>query len=327
MIKYPDKLKKDDEIRVLAPSHSMSSVSKHHIELAKKKLEGLGFVVTFGKNVYEMNDINKSSSVQARVDDLHEAFNDKNVKMILPVIGGYHSNQLLSHLDWELIKSNPKIVGGYSDTTALQNAIFAKTGIVTYSSIAFIMMAKIRNNQYSFNSLMQCLTTNEEYEMAPCHKWDDSEWYIDQENYELFDTTELNTIHSGKAKGRVIGGNLGTFRLLQGTQYFPYLKEDYIYFLEECTPSKGVDFARELQSLMHASDLTNLKGVVIGRFQIGSNIDNVMLAKIIAEISEIINIPIISNAPFGHTYPIATFPIGGVVEIDANQKLIKIIEH
>lgn len=327
MIRYSDKLKKGDEIRVVAPSNSMSSVSKAHIELAKKELEDLGFIVTFGKNVYEMNDFNKSSSVQARVNDLHEAFIDKNVKMILPVIGGYHSNQLLSHLDWELIKSNPKIVGGYSDTTALQNAIFAKTRIVTYSSIAFIMMAKTKNNQYSLNSLLQCLTNNEEYEMAPCDKWDDSEWYINQENYELFDTTEFNTIQPGKAKGRVIGGNLGTFRLLQGTQYFPSLKEDYIYFLEECSPSKGVDFARELQSLIHASDLTKLKGIVIGRFQIDSQIDNVMLAKIIAEILELSNIPIISNAPFGHTYPIATFPIGGLVEIDANQKRIRILEH
>lgn len=337
MVIYPKKLKKGDEIRILAPSSSMSSVSQDNITLAKLKLQELGYKVSFGQNSYQINDFNDSSSIQARVWDLHEAFSDPNVKMILPVIGGYHSNQLLDYLDYDLIRNNPKILGGYSDTTALQNAITTRTGLVTYSTIAFIMMSKIKNNEYSFESFLNCLTLNNEYKILPPKQWDDSQWYINQDNYKLHDDTNFTLIQETKndefknfkTSGRIIGGHLGSLRLLQGTKFFPDQKEDYIYFLEECAPSKGENFDRELQSLLHASNLKHLKGILIGRFQIESQIDTNTLKSIISQYRELKNLPIICNVPFGHTYPISSFPIGGVVELEVINKeiTIKIVEH
>ena len=324
---YPSKLNRGDEIRVLAPSDSMSSVSKEHITEARASLEGLGFRVSFGKRSFEKNDFNSSSSIEARVKDLHDAFKDKDVKMILPIIGGYHSNQLLSYLDYDLISRNPKLLGGYSDTTALQNAIFAKTGIVTYSCIAFIMMAKVRNNDYSFESFLQCFTSDNQYKLLAPKYWDDSQWYLDQQNYELFTDTELKVINNGSGAGKIIGGNLSSLRLLQGTEYFPGQDEDYILFLEECEPSKGADFDREFQSLLHFLKLKHLKGIVIGRFQMGSQVDYKALTDIFSQYKEINEIPIIVNAPFGHTYPISAFPIGGLASIETNPASITIIKH
>ena len=324
---YPDKLQRGDEIRILAPSDSMSSVSKLNLELAKTKLQSFGYKVTFGRRSFEKNSFNQSSSIEARVEDLHVAFRDQNVKMILPVIGGYNSNQILDSLDWDIIKHNPKILGGYSDTTALQNAIFAKTNIVTYSSVAFVMMAKSRNNDYSFYSFLNCLTLEKKYQLSIPEYWDDSQWYIDQNNYDLFADTELQIINKGKSSGIIIGGNLGTLRLLQGTEYFPKQEQDFIYFLEECQPSKANDFDRELQSLLHASNLKNLKGLVIGRFQPSSKISSEILKTIISQYPILDGIPVIANAPFGHTYPIATFPIGGLVSLDTDSAKIIICKH
>jgi muramoyltetrapeptide carboxypeptidase LdcA involved in peptidoglycan recycling len=104
----PNKLKPGDEVRVIAPSRSMKIINNETREIATKRLTDLGLKVTFGKNV-EICDDFTSAPVSARLEDLHDAFRDKNVKAILTVIGGFNSNQLLSGIDYELIKKNPKI--------------------------------------------------------------------------------------------------------------------------------------------------------------------------------------------------------------------------
>jgi len=96
IMKYiiPPKLKVGDEIRVIAPSRSLSLVTESTIKLAKQNLERQGFKVTFSKNCKEC-DIFKSSSIKSRIKDIHQAFKDKKVKAILTVIGGFSSNELL----------------------------------------------------------------------------------------------------------------------------------------------------------------------------------------------------------------------------------------
>ena len=129
----PNKLKKGDEIRVIAPSRSMSLLNDKTINIATSRLIEMGFKVTFGKNVNNTtNDDFCCASIEDRVNDLHDAFKDKNVKAILTVIGGFNVNQILDYIDYELIKNNPKIICGFSDITALLHAIYAKTGLVTY---------------------------------------------------------------------------------------------------------------------------------------------------------------------------------------------------
>jgi len=115
-MRKPAKLKQGDEIRVVAPSRSIKILSEEGIQSAKKRLEQLGFYVTFGKHV-EVCDMQNSSSIEQRIEDLHDAFADSNVKGILTVIGGFNSNELLPFLDYDLLKANPKVLCGFSDIT------------------------------------------------------------------------------------------------------------------------------------------------------------------------------------------------------------------
>ena len=129
----PEKLKKGDEIRIIAPSRSMKILGKDCIELATKRLEEEGFKVTFAEHVMEsFDDDYNCAKIEDRVKDLEKAFKDKHVKAILTVIGGYSSNQLLQYINYDVIKENPKILCGYSDITALLDSIYAKTGLITY---------------------------------------------------------------------------------------------------------------------------------------------------------------------------------------------------
>jgi muramoyltetrapeptide carboxypeptidase len=318
----PKRLQKGDEIRVVAPSCSLGILDTVDIIRATNTLEKMGLKVTFGKHVHEIDDFD-SSSIQSRVEDLHEAFTDTNVKMILPVIGGFNCNQLFSYLDWELIKNNPKLLGGYSDTTALQNAIYAKTGSITFQSPSFSSFAKLKNNEYSIEYFYKCFFESGEVEINPAEYWDDADRYLDQDKeYDIIRNLGHLIIQKGSAKGTVIGGNLCTLNLLQGTQYMPKFDEDTILFVEDDYEGKAANFDRDLVSLIQQPGFTNVKGLVIGRFQQESETSDSLLTQIIQTKQELAGIPVIANVDFGHTYPFFSFPIGGKCTINQGKIVV-----
>ena len=313
----PSKLKPGDEVRVVAPAVSLSIISEECKKLAEQRLRNLGLNVTYGKNVYEKNEFD-SSTIKQRIEDLHDAFGDKNVKAILTVVGGYNSNQILKYLDYDIIKNNPKILCGFSDITALQNAILKKTGLITYSGPHFSSFGMIKGFEYTLDYFKKVLMSNEIVKLVPPKEWSDDVWFMDQENRTFMENSGYNIINEGEAEGNIVGDNLCTFNLLRGTEFMPSLT-DSILFLEDDEKSNSGLFDRDLQSLIHLHDFKFIKGIVIGRFQKKSDISLDVLTKIIKSKKELDNIPIISNVDFGHTSPRVTFPIGGKVKIIAKK--------
>lgn len=317
------KLKKGDEIRVISPARSLSIISQGQRQLAKQRLEELGFKVTFSKHSEESDEFN-SSSIKSRIEDLHEAFSDKNVKGILTTIGGFNSNQLLKYINYNLIKKNPKILCGFSDITALGNAIYKKTGLITYSGVHFSSFGMEKGFEYSLQYFKKCLVDKDEFEIEPSKEWSDDEWYKDQEKRTFIKNEGIWLINKGKSEGIIIGGNLCTLNLLQGTEFMPSLKGS-ILFIEDDDVTNKFEFDRNLQSLIHLPEFKEVKGLVIGRFQKKSEVTKELLTKIIKTKEELSNLPVIANVNFGHTTPICTFPIGGKARINKNK--IEILKH
>lgn len=323
---YPQKLKKGDEIRIIAPARSLKIINQETQDIANKVFSDLGLHLTFGKHVNESDEF-CSSSIKSRIEDLHTAFKDKNVKAVISIIGGFNSNQLLKYIDWNLIRKNPKIFCGYSDITALNNAIFNKTGLVNYSGPSYSTFGKLLDSEYTIEYFRKCMFSTQPIEIKPSKKWDDRKWWVDQKDKKFFKNTGWQIINRGKAKGTILGANLCTFNLLQGTEYLPNLKNS-ILFLEDDYESNAVTFDRDLQSLIHLPEFKFVKGLVIGRFQKASNVSAKALEKIVNSKKELAKIPVIANVDFGHTSPIITFPIGGNTEINSSSKpTIRIISH
>lgn len=320
---YPLKLKAGDEVRVVAPSRSMAIISKEVREIANKRFVELGLKLSFGKHIEE-NDEFFSSSIQSRVEDIHEAFSDKNVKAVITVIGGFNCNQLLRYLDWELIKRNPKIFCGYSDTTALNNAIFAKTGLISYSGPAYSSFGQELYFNFTMEYFKKCLLSDDSFKIKASEEWSDDAWYINQKERNLIKNNGFLIINKGKASGTVLGANLCTFNLLQGTEYFPSLKDSILFFEDDETSSPNL-FDRDLQSLIHLPDFKDVKGIVIGRFQKASKMTNEILIKIIKTKKELDNLPVVANVDFGHTTPLITFPIGGKASLDAKDGKVDLV--
>jgi len=319
---YPKKLEIGDEIRVIAPARSLSILSKNQIKFAKNVLNDIGFKVTFGEHVDECDEF-FSSSIDSRICDLHEAFQDENVKAILTVIGGFNSNQLLKYIDYDIIRNNPKILCGYSDITALSNAIYAKCGLVTYYGPHFSTFGMEKGNEYTMEYFKKCLMDEGDLEIIPSETWSDDEWYLNQDNRHMVDNKGYTVMSEGQCLGTIIGGNLCTLNLLQGTEFFPSL-EDSVLFLEDDYLTNYVEWDRNLQSLIHLPDFDGVKGIVIGRFQNKSAINMDIMKKIIDSKLELRNLPVICDANFGHVSPIFTFPIGGRLELDVEAEKVKL---
>lgn len=324
---FPEKLSSGDEIRVIAPSTSFGILSSTIVEVALKKLAGMGFQVTFSKHIEEI-DVFNSSSIDSRIADLHDAFADPNVKGIFTAIGGFNSNQLLGYIDYDLIHANPKVFCGYSDITALSLAIYTKTGLITYTGPHFSTFGMVKGLEYTTEYFRKCIMQAEPFEIEPSEKWSDDRWYQDQQNRNFIPNEGFLIINEGQAEGKLLGGNLCTLNLLQGTAYMPSLV-DSILLLEDDYESKPATFDRDLQSLIHQPGFEEVKGLVIGRFQKNSEMDQEKLVKMIRSKKELTNFPVVANADFGHTTPQFTFPIGGKGKLEAFDGKVnfKILEH
>lgn len=308
-----DKLSIGNEIRVIAPSRSLSSVRQTVFDNALKFLSEKGFVVSFSKYSREIDET-KSSSIQSRIEDLHEAFLDKNVKAILTCIGGFNVNQLLEYIDYSIIESNPKILCGFSDITALLNAVYAKTKLVTYHGPHFCSFGYNNNIEFTNSYFEKCLMQPIEYFINPSEE-----------------ARKYDVINEGTCEGEIIGGNLCTLNLLQGTEFMPELTNK-ILFLEDDNIMGDyftAEFERNLQSLIQTVGPNGIRGIVFGRFDSSCKMDVRTIQRIVSTKKQLKNIPIIFNVDFGHVFPIATFPIGGVAEIKAKDSIVslKILKH
>jgi muramoyltetrapeptide carboxypeptidase LdcA involved in peptidoglycan recycling len=319
----PNRLSPGDEIRVIAPSSSMAIVKDKQIDIALERLNQLGFHVTFGKNVFDHDEF-YTTSIADRIADLHAAFKDPNVKGIFSAIGGYHASQLLKYIDYDLIKANPKVFCGFSDITALCAAIHKKTGLTTYSGPHFSSFGVKFGFDYTLQSFLEAVTNDAPYEVNPSESWSDDPWYLDQENRTFVNQDGYLVIHEGEVTGKLVGGNLSTLNLLQGTEFMPSL-QDSILFIEDDEEAHPHSFDRGLQSLLNQPDADGIKCVLIGRFQNATNMTESAIEKIIFSKPELRETPVIANVNFGHVQPIATIPFGCRATILAKGTKTKII--
>lgn len=303
-----NKLNLGDEIRVIAPSINLTEVwqdiHQHAVDFWTKE----GFNLTFSKNSQEIGKFH-SSSIASRIEDIHDAFCDPNVKMIITCLGGFNANQLLRHLDYDLIARHPKIFCGFSDITALCNAIYAKTGLVTYHGPHFSTFGFDNETEYTRKSFFDCAINDNPFAVVPSEA-----------------ANKYCIIQEGFCEGTIIGGNLCTLNLLQGTPYMPDIR-DKVLFLEDDNIMGEYfcyEFDRNLESLLQVKGADTIKGIVFGRFDDSCGLTAETITDIIRD-KVPSHIPVVFGVDFGHVFPMITFPIGGTVSIQANKNSAEIV--
>ena len=224
-------------------------------------------------------------------------FLDKNVKMIWCAKGGENSNSVLDYLDYDIIKNNPKIICGYSDITSLTNAIYEKTGLVTFSGTNFKTIATDETD-YSLNEALK--------------RFCDCSLELAKE-----DDEDL-TINEGLAEGILVGGNLSLiYGLICGKYALDF--KDKILFLEELGYESSPTLVSSHLYYMKQNGVFDLiKGLWIGNYEHETNIP---LEKIVLDtIGNKINYPIVKSNYFGHIERKTVIPIGTRAKMDTSKK-------
>jgi muramoyltetrapeptide carboxypeptidase LdcA involved in peptidoglycan recycling len=316
IIVTPPALKKGDMLRIIAPTGGIEFLADSTISHAIYCLEKIGFKVSFAEHCKEAFEFN-TASINNRLDDLHSAFKDDSVHGILSLIGGLNSIQLVSKIDYDLIKKNPKFFCGYSDITAVQNAITARSNIITYSGPHFQTFGIKHGNEFTVEHFLSIATGKPSAEFPVAPRWTDDKWYRDQENRTYTDNEGPYVISEGKAAGHIVGGNLSTLLLLSGTPYMPDFS-DIILIAEEDRAVTFDMFDRMLESFLLAYG-SRVRGIMIGRFQGASEVSKNDLQSILKTRPYLSRMPIIADMDFGHTNPMITLPIGASITIDTSQ--------
>lgn len=312
------------EVRIVAPSMSLKEEKRKKIKSIEAYFCSLGYSLTMGNHIFLQDDLFGCSSIQERVEDLMNAFLDKNVEVIICADGGYQVNQILPYLDYDKIKQNPKIIIGYSDITALLIAIMKQCHFVTYYGPMLDGFYSL--NEYTL-SYFEKILKKDKFVLTSSKEIFDYQKKGSQSKKIVLSNKGMVAIQNGCACGRIIGGNLCTLNLLQGTKYMPNL-DNCILFLEDDADDFGRDvflfeFDRNLESLLQLPHCS-IKGIVFGRFQLCSKMTIDKLMKVIQNKEKLKNIPIVAEADFGHTNPMVTIPLGGYCELSVQNQDIHI---
>nr|WP_239005476.1 LD-carboxypeptidase [Gloeothece citriformis] len=253
---------------------------------------------------------------QDRAADVNQFFADPNIKMLMPLRGGWGCSRMLPYLDYNLIRKNPKIIIGFSDITALILAIYAKTGLVTFHGPNGLTSWRKDQTQSFREVLFLGEKATYQNQLAP----EDSDRLMQVKN-------RIQIITPGKTRGKLIGGNLTLVSNLVGTPYFPDA-QGAILFVEDV----GEEIYRIDRLLTHlklAGVLDQLSGFIFGQC-INCDPDryygSLTLEEVVRDHIQPLNIPAWYGATIGHLEPVLTFPIGIEVEIDANTGTIRMLE-
>lgn len=321
------KLRPGDTVCVVAPA-SLFELTPDKPAIIAERIEGeLGLRLTFSEGCSLSRDVLGSTPIEARVADLHRAFLDPDVAGLLTFIGGYNSNELLPYLNWELFRRHPKVLCGFSDITALGNAMWARSGLVNYSGPHYSTFGQKRHFDYILQGFRRCVMQEGGFEVIPPDHWSDDAWYEDQDNRELMPHPGWRIHRTGVAEGPIVGGNLCTLNLLQGTPYMPTL-DGAIVFVEDDFESHPRTFNRDLETLTQLPEFAGVRALVIGRFQKASAMTSELLEEIIGRKAALRGIPVVSGLDFGHTDPKFTFPIGGTARLEAGGRVrLWLLEH
>lgn len=312
----PKALKKGDKVALVSPASNIEEAED--LNIASDIMRWLGFDPVIGKNV--MNQYGYlAGKDKERADDLNEMFARKDIAGIFCVRGGYGTMRMLPYVDYDMIKKNPKVLIGYSDITALLQAIYVKTGLVTFHG----PVAGSTFNDYTMEYLNRAIFRNQEIGLiknpeTPANK-------VELEN-------RIIKINKGKGSGILIGGNLTLLTSLIGTPYDVDYKDKILFIEEVGEEPYRVD--RMLTQLWLSGKLGQLSGIVIGKMTDVKSSDykpsfhsTLSLEEIIRTRIEPLNVPAVYGYMIGHIKDKVTMPIGVNATLDVDKGTFSITEN
>ena len=339
----PHKLTAGDTIATISLSWGGAGVFRYRYEIGKSRLHDI-----FGLNVVETKYALRDpewvyQNPKARASDLMDAFANPEIKGIFSMIGGDDSIRLLPYIDYDVIRNNPKVFLGFSDST-VTHFICRKAGLSSFYGPAVLtaFAENVNMHRYTVDSFKKNLFTSELIGLLPENDegWtaESLDWSVETNQMIL---RKLNSPEdwqfiqgSGKVKGHLIGGCVEVLQFIIGTEIWPIVSdwENAILFLE--TSEEGMlpcQLERFLRGLGAQKIIKRLAGIIFSKP--GGHLVNLAdfgqydkcILKILKEFDRS-DLPVVTNMDFGHTDPMMTLPYGRIMQIDVDEKKITLLE-
>ncbi len=340
----PKHLEQGDTVAVVSLSSGILGEpwAIHKLNIARERLEN-----DFGVKVKVMPNALKGvdyldAHPEARAQDLMDAFRDKEVRAIFSAIGGDDTIRLLPYMDYDVIRENPKIFTGFSDTTS-NHFMMYKAGLVSYygASVMTNFSEYVKINDYTCKAIRDTL-----FDPKPTLPILSAPYWYDDEDEKIWWKEEnmhvLRQYHpeeigyeilqgSGIAEGELLGGCLDVFIELTGTPLWPSLDEwrGKLLFLE----TSEVDMSAELltwilRNLAAQGIFDVIRGIVVGKPARRSKYEpyKEVYRRVVGREAGHPELPILYNVNIGHADPIGVLPIGVMARLDADQKTLTLLE-
>jgi len=308
----PRRLQPGDTVALVNPSSAVYERAPY--DIATENLQALGFKVREAPNLRARYG-HFAGTAEQRASDVNAMFADPAVHGILAMTGGSGGHRVLPLIDYAAIRRTPKFLGGFSDLTALLNAVHVKSGLVTFHS----PMGASEWNDFSVRHFRAMVMDGAPLLLANPQ---------DKEDALAPKANRTTTLRGGRAQGPLVGGNLAVLAAMAGSAYWPRM-EGAILFLEDVNEYiYRVD--RMLGTLKLAGAFNRLAGVVLGAFTNcgpgNGNFGTLTLDEVFDDYFKLLGVPVYSGASFGHIRRKFTLPVGALAEIDADAGTLRLLQ-
>lgn len=323
-------LKPGQGIGVFTASSPVSCTAPVRYNRGKEYLEDKGFCMIDG-SLHGKRDFYRSGTIAERAQEFNDLLYNDEIHVLMASIGGNNTNSILPYIDYEYLKKHPKIIIGYSDTTALLLAVYAKTGLITFYGPALASSFGELPSfvDMTYDGFTEILSGKAQvpyiYPQPPY--WTDE--FIDwskQDREKARYKNEWICVQPGASEGRLIGGNLNTMEGFFGTEYMPEIREGDILLLEDSLKD-ACTIERSFSLMKLAGVFEKAGGIILGKHEkFDDNGTGRRPYEILMEVLGDTKLPVLADFDCCHTHPMLTMPIGCRVRLDAGNKQVVLLE-
>jgi muramoyltetrapeptide carboxypeptidase len=307
----PPRLKAGDTVGLINPAGA--TFHPDDVNIARETLAALGLKMKTGEHLLDRHGY-LGGTDEHRAADINTMFADPEVDAILALRGGWGCNRLIDRIDYKTVARHPKILMGYSDITGLLLALNAKTGLVTFHG----PVGTSTWNEFSTEYVKKLLFDGEAFSMENPREIGDG---LAQKEFRVL------TINPGKAKGKLLGGNLSVLAAMVGSDYLPDFKGNILFVEDVREEVYRID--RMMTQLKLAGILGQISGFIFGNCKDclpGRGFGSLTLEEVFADHIKPLGIPAWFGSMIGHMDKKFTIPLGVEAEIDAEAGRITLLE-
>ena len=339
----PNRLRQGDKVAIVSPSWGGPALFPHILDEGIRTLRE-----RFRLDVIEMPSTRAAPTwlaahPEARAADINRAFADDRVRAVFASIGGDDAIRVLPHLDDDLLRRNPKVVMGYSDTTALLVHLH-RLGIVAFNGPSIMAgMSQLRALPPAFETHVRTMLFEapDEYTYPRFEEY--AEGYLPWANVENVGRVQplrpermgpTLVQGSGVVRGALFGGCFETLEMLKGSRHWPdesFWRDRIVFFESSEDAPPPAMIRRWLRSYGAQGVFAQASALLVGRARGYSDEQKLELHRVLADVVGVEfgcpSLPILANLDFGHTDPQWIVPLGVMAEVDCAARIVRLVER